>query len=401
MAACALLATAAPALAEDAGLRWTYEHLLVAADRGTGLDNVISHIENDPALHDQRMLDVVGEVVAVDAKHAPFSQLHLQWLAQILDKSGGARYALVFTELARVTGPSGSTLFMGQRKREREELNRMAMKLHKKYLKRRADHYVPGTIDLAAMRREYEAAMLAAHHTTDQARQLLALRFHATFDEVFAIAGKPEMMSLGNDPYTWRDQFTWRGTQIVALDELYLYYRGLGRVRFTWEQTGGWHFSQFIADPLRFEREFPYRAEPAAHGQPDENTLLMLELLSEAFPNVQRAAELGLKHSELPLEFSDTAAEILARGYADSTTSESDAAYIAICRMLMRHNVFRYGKLLATVSEKSGDSTLRQAIGIVHVMDDADSYVPGTISLDAQRRKYPPLYPDSTLYGSR
>jgi hypothetical protein len=30
-----------------------------------------------------------------------------------------------------------------------------------------------------------------------------------------------------------------------------------------------------------------------------------------------------------------------------------------------------------------------------------EAYVPGTISLDAQRAKYPPLYPESTFQSGR
>ena len=105
------------------------------------------------------MLDVVAEVVVLDARLAPFSQAHLRSLTEILVKSGGRRYSPVFLELARATSPSGSTLFMGPRKREREILNDYARRLVKRYPVLKGNYYQPGTIDIAAMRREYEAAI--------------------------------------------------------------------------------------------------------------------------------------------------------------------------------------------------------------------------------------------------
>jgi hypothetical protein len=119
----------------------------------------------------------------------------------------------------------------------------------------------------------------------------------------------------------------------------------------------------------------------------------MHELLSGDIEAIGRAID-STAPEEMSREFTDTAAEVLARGFADQSSSKQGDVYLAICKALARKDVERYSAVLAKVAAESTDVRLQAlAGGMGSNTAAADSYQPGSLSLEALRRKYPPLYP--------
>ena len=78
--------------------------------------------------------------------------------------------------------------------------------------------------------------------------------------------------------------------------------------------------------------------------------------------------------------------------------------YAWICRLLSTHGAQRYAAILAGVAAETADSKLKRYASLPIEATNAvpaEPYVPGTISLAAQRAKYPSLYPESTFQSGR
>ena len=77
--------------------------------------------------------------------------------------------------------------------------------------------------------------------------------------------------------------------------------------------------------------------------------------------------------------------------------------YAWICRLLTRYGGPRYAAVLRTVAQ-DGDAGLRRyaELPVEEVAAvPATPYEPASISLSAQRAKYPPPYPESAFQGGR
>jgi hypothetical protein len=182
-------------------------------------------------------------------------------------------------------------------------------------------------------------------------------------------------------------------------NRLHYYYRGLGRITFTY-RNAGWLASEVIADPMFVERELPYRADPEANGQPDETTLRMHEILYGGYRSVRRAIEVFAPVSFTP-EVKDAAAEFLASRFAPDRGKIIDDTFVVIARFLAESDSARYGALIKELAARSSDKRMHKVADSIVIAgaDPARQFVPGAVTLDALRLKYPPLYPDSTLIG--
>jgi hypothetical protein len=386
-----LLAATFQTMAASPAVEWTYQNALVTSERGSELQYVFIDIEGDATLREQPMLDLLMEVALFNATNLPYSQVDLMRITRIVYRSGNPRYVTAMSRLASATVDPGP--YMGDQAGRREDVNELAFKFARRFAKNSVPQYEPGTISIPAMRARQVDAALAAKHPAAQAQKLAALptgTMGATIDDVFAVAGPPEVVAIGSH------RSTYKGQRTRNEDQMQLLYRGLGRVTFFYERDLGWHLASVNIDPLRFEREMPYWNAAGDARRPEEAALIMQSLLSGSFRSIRLAME-SFAPGDLSLELTDTAAEVLWQGFADQPNLEAGDAYIAIIRALLARDAQRYTRVLSRVTAESTDVRIQGMAGSVLFKDSlpSDEYLPGSISLEAQRRKYPPLYPES------
>jgi hypothetical protein len=388
--AASLLAASFQSMAVSPAVEWTYQNALISSERGSELQYVFIDIEGDASLREQPMLDLLMEVVLFNTTNLPYSQVDLMRMTRIVYRSGNPRYVTAMSRLASATLDPGP--YTGDQAGRREDVNELAFKFAKRFAKNPVPQYEPGSISIPAMRARQVDAALAAKHPAAQAQTLLALptgTTGATIDDVFAAAGAPEVIAIGNQ------RSTYKGQQSRNEDQMQFFYRGLGRATLYYERDLGWHLASVLIDPLRFERTMPYWKSAAGAGRPEEAALIMQSLLSGSFSSIRLAME-SFAPGDLSLELTDTAAEVMWQGFADQPNLEAGDAYIAICRALMGRDARRYVRVLTKVTTESTDVRIQGlAASVLRNDDTSDQYQPGSISLDAQRRKYPPLYPES------
>jgi len=387
--------TQSPSFGANLALEWTYQYALANTERGLDVRYILANIEADATLREAPMLDLIAEVALFNASNLPFSQVDLRRITKVIVRSENPRYALAMNRLAAKTEGPGA--YMEDSAKQREDLHELADLFAQRHAKAQAPQYQPGSIDIAAMRNRYFAASLTGKHSTEQARALLALPATATIDDVFTIAGPPEFVTIGRSSMNRRGY----GYQLRNVDQMFFHYRGLGRVMLFYDHGVGWQVGEVIADPLRFEPLMPYRADPARYGQPDEVTLRIHEVLSGSHFDIRRALEAARVSTEMPPELYDTAAEVLLAGFEHDNSAEAMSTWVAICSALAREPE-RYADVLAAVAAKTSHPDLLSVSANVHAYEEptvGSRYVPGSLSLEAQRHKYPPLYP-STLIGS-
>jgi hypothetical protein len=167
---------------------------------------------------------------------------------------------------------------------------------------------------------------------------------------------------------------------------------------------GDWLFQAVVADPLAFEQEFSYRDRAAELGLPDAPTLEMTQLVSGYLASLKNVVVVNYRRAARPLEFMDTSAEILATQFASAADPVTVDSYAWICRLLTMHGGRRYAAILKHVAAETDDPKLARfaQLPIEPTAEvPAEPYLPGTLSLAAQRAKYPPLYPDSTFQAGQ
>jgi hypothetical protein len=159
-----------------------------------------------------------------------------------------------------------------------------------------------------------------------------------------------------------------------------------------------------VADPLAFEQEFSYRERAQELGMPDDRALEMMQLVSGYTASMKNVVEVNYHRDSRPLEFLDTAAEILATQFQTADDPVKVDMYAWICRLLTQFGGPRYAAILQRVAAQTPDAKLKRFAQLpIEATNEAPAapYVPGTISLAAQRAKYPPLYPASTFQSGR
>jgi hypothetical protein len=367
--------------AAPAGRVWTYQYLLATSVTERELAPITEHIVHDPELLDPEIGDFAAEVL----------------LARIGDKNFPLQNKL---RLIRAVGSMQSTRYNAVLDRVEAQSSlaevRKEVRAARRKGKNTAAGYVPGTIDIHAIVREMDTAALAAKPTTEQGKHLAQFP-GGSFDALFAWAGRPQQIVSGQTRVS-------DGILIhVKIQRITFFYRGLGRVVYGYKQDK-WVFQAVVADPLAFEQEFSYRERAKELGLPDDATLEMTQLVSNYTASLKNVVEKNYHREHRSLEFMDTAAEVLAKQFQTANDPVTVDTYAWICRLLTQHGGQRYAALLKRVAAETSDSKLRRfaMLPIEKVSElPQEPYVPGTISLDAQRAKYPPLYPESTYQSGR
>src|SRR5215831_16821770 len=231
-----------PAHADDGALAWAYRYVLVTSTVDTELAPVVLGIAHDSSLRDTATCDLLAEVLLRLKARKIFPKESGPLILLVLSGAPApGRYRSVFAGMANYLSQPEAKAYMTAYRREHERAKDAP--------------YVPGTIDLEALRRDYVAAAHAAKPTMAQAAALAALPESATMDEMFARVGKPTHV-VSHDPRIAAHILD------VELRQLWFYYRGVGRVIYDYKNAGArWHLAGVVADPLAFEGFMPYRGE--------------------------------------------------------------------------------------------------------------------------------------------
>lgn len=371
------------AFAETDAFTWTYQYLLVTSTTQLELAPIAERIIYDDELPNLEISDVAAEVLLARIGDPEYPLDNKIRLLRIVKAAKSKRYDAIV-----------------RRVQELEPSNAKANWARAARLPMFRDddaEYVPGSIDIRALVENVEDAALAAKPTTAQGRHLLQFP-GGSIEELFQWAGRPH--HVVSDQRRVSD-----GIIHVKFQRIDFYYRGLGRVTYHYRSTQrDWMFKEVVADPLAFEEEFPYRQRAAQLGMPDPLTLEMIQLVSNYPASMRVALQMNFRRSMRPLEFMDTAAEILDRQFKSAKDFDTVDVHAWICRLLATYGGSRYEAILQRVAAETTDSKLRR---FARMPIEPNSqlpqapYVPGTMSLDVQRAKYPSLYPDSTVTGRR
>ncbi len=373
----ALLFSSALVAAPDART-WTYQYVLATATTERELSPIAEQIVRDATLQRAEILDFAAEVLLARNGDASFPLQSKLLLIRMLGAAGSPRYNALLLRVSRQL--------------ENEDvLNEARTATYRKKIPV-AEPYVPGSIDIHAIVAEVDALALAAKPTTAQGEHLSEFP-GGTLDQLFEWAGKPHQI------------VTFENRVGYKVQRMTFFYRGVGRVVYGYNGNEKlWLFQAVVADPLAFEQEFSYRGRAAQLGLPDEPTLEMIQLASGYTASIRLAVERNNLRKKRPLEFLDTAAEILATQFKEEVDPVRVDMLAWISRLLTTHGGQRYAPLLSRVARGAKDYKLRRfAVWAIEKTDEvpAEPYVPGTISLAAQRAKYPSLYPESTFQSGR
>lgn len=376
----------AAAKAEADASLWTYEYLLATARTDLELapvtDRGISEARVWGKLPENELTDFAAEVLLARFADPEFPVEGKVRLIRVLDAAKSRRYGRVLTLVRDQT--------------RQPKVKSWARAANRRLIRSDEPEYVPGSIDIHAIVAAADAAALAATPDTAQGKHLAEFP-GATFGELFTWMGRPHHVSSLETHFNYGLPDT---NDFVTFQRVTFFYRGIGSVTFSFRKwIPAWEFHDVIADPLAFEDEMPYRARAAALRMPDTPTLELVQLVSGYEASMKTAIVANYLRGEVPLEFLDTAAEILA-GRIDSPSDETDRDSTSwLCRLLAERGGVRYAPLLKRVSEAAERYKLRHYASrkikkVAHV--PAQPWQPGTISLTAQRAKYPSLYPQST-----
>lgn len=362
----------------DGAWSWTYRMLVIVGKTDEQLVPVASEIARNGALRDRELCDVIAEKI---------------WRM----RAAKARTRLAAAQLTNIVAncPDAGRYFAVMRAM-RGYLPRAAAPVFSQYDQRvrkpAADPFVPGSVDLEALEREYVDAALAVQPSVAQARTLAALPPTATLGEMFAAVGKPAGVAAREVKV---------GAQAaVELRQVWFFYRGIGRVTFDFQNRSGWRQYQVVLDPMAFELQMPYRARAVELKLPDDDTILFTQLLSGAPSSIKAAAQTVFRMDVAPPGWLEAAAEVLLRQHADVANTADDDAYAWLCNVLAHHGGRHYQRVLNEVQRATRDEKLRRFAK--QPVDRGDpgivaDYVPGSTSLDALARKFPSLYPGMNL----
>jgi hypothetical protein len=373
--------TAAPAAAAPFGpepLEWTFRYSLAMSRHPNHLASVLAEIERNPAMRSESMMDFVAELLVDVSGDETFPAGSAIEVATLLSRNVSGRYCDAMRAVARIS-PSSKV-----------------RALAKQYVGKRARghdaQYVPGSIDIPALREKFIADALAFKPSPALAQQMEKLPTGSSVAQLFAIAGPPQ--HVGSNLWRIRAQVD------IRVERLSLNYRGMGRAVFDFDDELGWQLHSFIADPLAWEDAMPYRARAGQLGLIDDAALDMTRLLGAGLYGVRYELEQQYDSESVPLEFLDTTAELLLQNHASPAQPLAIDTYSWMCRLLAGKGGPRYSRVLAAVAAGTDDVKLKRFANLPRLANDdvpRTRYEPGTISLAAQRAKYPTPYPDAYL----
>jgi hypothetical protein len=377
MLAALLLAGAhAPAFASEDAFAWTYRYLAVNAKKDAELLVAVNGIARTPDARTRETYDVLAQLLLDIAPRKGDWQYSAPNIVRLLvNGSEAARYHTILESLRKeISPPRSSVPYTRQLSRLEEE---------------KAEQYVAGTIDIAALREGYLTAALAVTPTMQQAQAIDGLKANASLDELFAVAGHPAHVGTNGERIN--------DAMGVGVRQLWFYYRGIGRVSYDFEPNRGWSYYQFIAEPMTFEGWMPYRALAKKLGLPSAEHIALVQLVS-GNPLAIRVSAQAMHRVVPSVEYMDTVAEVLLRDFETVDDSVASDAYAWLCTILAEHGGPRYARVLARVKKNAKDLKLkRYAEQPIHKTGPENVFVPGALSLDAQKAKYPSLYPQITL----
>jgi hypothetical protein len=368
----------APVFASSTGdaFTWTYRYLAVNATHDGELMVALNGIARTPDAHTRDTYDVLAQLLLDIAPRKQDWQYSAPNIARLLvNGKEAARYHTVLESLRGDISPPRSRIPYAR------QLSTLA--------RERAEQYVAGAIDVAALREGYVREALAAAPTMTQALAIAGLKASASLDELFAAAGRPAHVGTNGEKVN--------DIMGVGVRQLWFYYRGIGRVSYDFQRDGGWGFYQFIGEPMTFETWMPYRARAKEFGLPSAEHVAMVQLLS-GNPTAIRVSAQAMHRVETPVEYMDTAAELMLRNHETVSDPIASDAYAWLCSVLAERGGPRYARVLARVKKNAKDDKLRRyAEQPIHKTAHQDVFVPGALSLDSQKAKYPSLYPQITL----
>lgn len=374
-----MLCRSAPAAdrAETSPLYWTYQRVLATSDEELSVAQLVFDLpQMHPEMCDRAMLDLMAEFLANANVSDPAYEKGIKEVFSILELGEAARYRKVAQQVEKKAKPSSIKNRAWKYARQHQE---------------NVPQYVPGTIDRAALRRQYARDALATRHSPDLAIRLAGLPLNGNVDKQFAIAGKPDAV-LG-----YQRRMTDGIFVHIRTPYLYFYYRGIGRVTYQYKNGIGWIMRKVTVNPLAFEPLMPYRDFSAELGLPDDASLEMTMLLSGDGPSTQAAVQNNHDRPKPPPTFiMDTAAEMLIARYRGPIELDQRDAYNWICRLLSHRGGARYSAVLENVANGAADEKLRRYAELkIDPAPGAEQtpYVPGSIKLVELARVYPVPYP--------
>jgi hypothetical protein len=376
--AAVLIALGGPVLAANtAPLYWTYQYVIATSDDELSVAQLVFDMPTKhPDMCDQAMLDLLAEFLTHANVDNPAYEKGIKEVFDILEKGEAARYRTVVGEV-------------GKRAKD-SSIHNIAVSYVKSH-RENVPQYVAGTIDRAALRRQYARDALAMHHSDGIAVRLAALPLDGGVNALFAAAGRPDAVS------GYQRRMTDGLLIHIRTPYLYYFYRGIGRVIFEYDEHRGWIMRKVTINSLAFEPQMPYRDFAAELKLPDDESLEMTMLLSGDGPSTQIAVQTSHDRPvPAPTMIMDTAAEMLLARYRTPIDLDQRDAYGWICRLLTHKGGPRYASVLKTVADGAADKKLRRYAELkIEPAPGANSapYVPGSINLAELASVYPVPYP--------
>jgi hypothetical protein len=382
-----LFALCGPVMASAANstpLYWTYQYVIATSDDELSVAQMVFDLpERHPDMCDQDMLDLLAEFLAHANVRDPSFEKGMKQVFRILEKGEAARYRSLVAEVE---------------KRARLSSIRSLAASYVKAHKENVPQYIAGTIDRAALRRQYARDALAVHHSDAVIVRLAALPLDGSVAALFAAAGKPDAVS------GYQRRMTDGLLIHIRTPYLYYFYRGIGRVIFEYDDHLGWIMRKVTVNSLAFEPQMPYRDFAAELKLPDDQSLDMTMLLSGDGPSMQIAAQANHDRAvPAPTIIMDIAAEMLLAKYRAPIEPAQRDAYGWICRLLTHKGGPRYAGVLTTVVNGAADEKLKRYAKLkIEPAPGADPapYVPGSVNLAELASVYPVPYPPITALNT-
>lgn len=364
--------------APDESTMWAYKYVLATATDFREIEPIMKQVDLEPELRTSELVDLLADLLATHKPSGSDEDVARTSLVRALIREGNPRYWTVLLRIANEKTDSDAVRFA------RTAMN--GKKLPQE------GQYRAGMSNVEALRDEYARAALAVVPTEEAALQLGRLSRGKPIAAVFETLGRPQS---ANTRFRRRIVDDIWGSH--AYSRLSLYYRGLGRVQMQYYNGRGWLVYGVVVAPLAFEDYMPYRIDPAKYGQIDDNALAITQLVSSDRSAIRLMLDWSEQYDTASLELMDTAAERLLHEHAQVPQPLTRDLYNWMCVLLARDGGNRYANVLAMVASTTQDEKTREfALNKIDSTKnpDAPPYVPGTVSLEKQREKYPSLYPE-------
>jgi hypothetical protein len=366
--------------ADDGALAWSYRYVLVMSTVDGELAPVVSGIAHDAELRDTATCDLLAEVLLrLKARKVAAKESGPLILLVLSGAPSPGRYRAVIDGLGKYV--------------DQPEARLTLLKYRRENARAKDAPYAPGTVDLESLRRGYVEAARAAQPTLSQATALAALPESTTIEDLFARFGKPAHVVS-------RDAHPAAHVVDVEIRQLWFFYRGIGRITYDYRRAdSAWHLLDPVIDPLAFEGLMPYREDSTDAPLAGDEALGIAQLASGNPASIKTSVQAAYARGNPSPEYLDTAAELLLQRYQEIGNTRAVDAYGWICNILADMGGARYGRVLATVQKRSNDDKLAHFAGrrVGALTGSKDAYVPGSVSLAEQARKYPTPYPGITL----